>query len=173
MGSLLTKNQEKISENSPLVIKNNNSYETLFRLMKEPVDNFESKLNMNQDTLPKDENYEHNNSPDVNIQYKPSVILPYRLSHDLYEKIDKVYAIKIKADFNNLPLNIKQEFNHYTKNLMEDEYINRFKLLNAIVDFSIKYNDICNNESWANFSIIVFNYKPSLLFEKNNKSYKN
>ena len=168
MGSLLTKNQDKISESSPLVIKNNNSSEILFNLMKEPIQKLESHPSKTiQDTLPKDENYEHDNSPDVNIKYKPSVILPYRLSPDSYEKIDKVYAIKIKKDFNNLPLNIQQEFNHYTKNLMDDEYINRFKLLNATDDFSIKYNDICK-ESWANFSIIVFNYKPSLFFYKKN-----
>jgi hypothetical protein len=97
MGSLLTKNQTQISEKSPLVIKNNNSSEVLFNLMKEPHHSFKS-----QPIISINEKYEHDNSPDVNIQYKPSIILPYRLSYDLYEKIDKIYAIKIKEHFNVL-----------------------------------------------------------------------
>lgn len=50
---------------------------------------------------------------------------------DIYDEYDKMYAIVLKR------YTCPQAFHDFTENLMNETYINRFKLLDAIDDYKI------------------------------------
>ena len=73
---------------------------------------------------------------EVNQTASTTPIAIYR-SH-IYDKYDKIYAEKLNNIFSKyLSEQIQVSFNNYTKGLMNDEYISRNKLLNAIDDYQL------------------------------------
>lgn len=85
---------------------------------------------------------------------------PYRSIRN-YEPSDKKYTDDLKKTFNELPPHLKSQFQLFTENLMDDEYISNFKLLDAIRDFKIKNNKICSDSpDWKSFDDKAFNYRP-------------
>ena len=100
-------------------------------------------------------NDEHNQLDDTlvtnNIIYKPYRTLTYTNN-------DQIYAERLRIDFNSLPNNIKETFDNFTHNLMSDEKINRYLLLNAIDDFKRDNYMICYNSIyWTRFEDMAFN----------------
>ena len=78
-----------------------------------------------------------------------------------YDPSDKKYTDELKTTFNELPPHLKSEFQSFTENLMDDEYISSFKLLDAIRDFNIKKKDFCSGSyHWKTFDDKAFNYRP-------------
>ena len=91
-----------------------------------------------------------------------SNIKPYRSIRD-YTVSDKKYTDVLKKDFNNLPLGIQREFQLFTDNLMSDNCISSYQLLDAIQDFYKKNKEICDGtiyNSWKIFDDAAFNYRP-------------
>ena len=85
---------------------------------------------------------------------------PYRSIRN-YELSDKNYTDKLKKQFNELPPHLKNKFQSFTENLMDDKYISNFKLLDAIHDFKIKNSEICNDSyCWKVFDDEAYNYRP-------------
>jgi hypothetical protein len=83
--------------------------------------------------------------------------LPYRT---LYKNdINKMYADELKKNFKTLPIELKIEFQKFTQNLMKEEYISRFCLLDAIRDFYKYFYDLCDtNYVWIKFTDNAWNY---------------
>ena len=87
---------------------------------------------------------------------------PYRSMCE-YQASDKKYTDELKKHFNALPSGIKEEFQLFTYNLMDDECFSKFKLLDAIQDFYKKNKEICDGStynSWQIFDDTAFNYRP-------------
>jgi hypothetical protein len=84
---------------------------------------------------------------------------PYRAIRN-YDQFDKKYTDQLKKTFNDLSPQLKIKFQSFTENLMDDEYILRFKLLDAIHDFTIKHKEFCNGSDWKVFDDTAFNYRP-------------
>lgn len=87
--------------------------------------------------------------------------LPYRAA--TYDNFDKIYANKISEYYNMyISKQMKNNFNKFSNNLMNDEYINRYGLLNAISDFkkTDPYLDSIEDPMWSSFEDNVFNYRP-------------
>jgi hypothetical protein len=107
-----------------------------------------------------------------NEKMNVETILKYR-AHE-YDIHDTTYAKELNVRFSYVPSYIQNKFNTFTKNLMNDEQINRFCLLNAIDDFN-KYNNThtddidnenkidsayLNDRDWISFTDCAFNYRP-------------
>ena len=80
-----------------------------------------------------------------------------------YDKYDILYAAHMKTMYNYVESDIKEEFNTFTENLIDENAICRNKLLNAIDAF--KYNNTDSNtntgySSWMRFTDSAFNYRP-------------
>jgi hypothetical protein len=78
-----------------------------------------------------------------------------------YDKYDILYAAHMKTMYKYVESDIKEEFNTFTENLIDENAICRNKLLNAIDEF--KYNDTNTNtgySSWMRFTDSAFNYRP-------------
>jgi len=101
------------------------------------------------------------------------ISLKYRAAK--YDQYDKTYADELRTYFYRLSPEVKTKFNLLTKNLMNDEEINRYCLLNAIDDFVKRYNspnepfhdidDVLEktyiyNVDWLAFTDQAFNYRP-------------
>jgi len=87
-----------------------------------------------------------------------SKTLPYRTT--LTEESDKKYASRLLSVFNEINNEkLRRNFNRFTSNLMEEQYINRFDLLEAIDDYvaTFKIPEKCG---WMRFSDTAFNYRP-------------
>ena len=96
-------------------------------------------------------------------------MLPYRtVSPDQY---DTMYSTKLNELFKNLSPELKNAFQEFTKNLMDEKQISRFHLLQAIDDFTKQQSNFCsnfinsnliqNNEIlWVRFTDLAFNYRP-------------
>ena len=70
---------------------------------------------------------------------------------------------ELKKHFNGLPSGVKEEFQLFTYNLMDDECFSKFKLLDAIQDFYKKNKEICDGasyNSWQIFDDTAFNFRP-------------
>jgi len=87
---------------------------------------------------------------------------PYRSAE--YDEHDTKYASLLLEPFLALNINLQNEFNEFTENLMQDEQINRYSLLRAIDDF--KRNKINNTNSkfinyeWVIFTDLAYNCRP-------------
>ena len=90
-----------------------------------------------------------------------------------YDKYDILYAAHMKTMYTYVETDIKEEFNTFTENLIDENSICRYKLLDAIEIFKIfKYKLLKNNNnnkdykdyndyvSWIKFTDAAFNYRP-------------
>jgi len=84
-------------------------------------------------------------------QQTPNTSLKYRASE--YDIHDETYATKLKS------FETPDEFNKFTDGLMNEKYINRYKLLNAINDY--KNTDLYKiNPLSTVFEDVAFNFRP-------------
>jgi len=80
---------------------------------------------------------------------------------NLKDKFNKLYADGIKKTFILLPIELQEEFEKFTENLMQEEYISRGLLLDAINCFYQHFHDLCDaNYMWIKFSDNAWNYRP-------------
>jgi hypothetical protein len=96
-----------------------------------------------------------------NTENTENTLQPFRASN--YDKFDILYATHVKRMYLYVEDDIKEEFNTYTKNLINEEAISRFKLLDAIDNFKYKYkllNDKYDYSNWMRFTDEAFNYRP-------------
>jgi len=102
-----------------------------------------------------------------------------------YDKFDGLYATKLKDKFKDIqPIinfdidkddiekrmqeqfdiakQMRINFNKFTNNLMDEEYINRHALLSAISDFkkSDTFLDSMLDYTWIGFEDMAWNYRP-------------
>ena len=85
--------------------------------------------------------------------------LPYRTI--LKDIFNKMYADELKKTFQNLPSGLQSEFEKFTQNLMQEEYISRNHLLDAIDHFKKVNFSLCNaTYNWSRFSDNAWNYRP-------------
>lgn len=90
----------------------------------------------------------------------------YKLNADQGDKYDEMYATKLNGIFKNLSLETQKEFNEFTNNLMNEKFISRFKLLDAIEDFEKTDNyfnisaDDLPDYIWIQFNNCAFNFRP-------------
>jgi hypothetical protein len=92
-------------------------------------------------------------------QAEQALKLPYRTV--LNDKFNKLYADGIKKTFILLPLNLQIEFEKFTENLMQEEYIARGLLLDAINCFYRHFYALCDaSYMWTKFSDNAWNYRP-------------
>ena len=84
------------------------------------------------------------------MQKEPS-LLPYRTVFK--DEFNKTYAYEIKKSFKLLPFELRVEFQKFTHNLMREEYISRFCLLEATRDFYKYFHDLCDGTyTWIKFT---------------------
>jgi len=85
---------------------------------------------------------------------------PYRTDRN-YDAFDKMYTDVLKKKFNDLPPTLKEEFQRFTHNLMDDVCIYSHNLFDANQQFYKKNKDMCDNAPyWKGFSDEAFNYRP-------------
>ena len=85
--------------------------------------------------------------------------LPYRTI--LKDIFNKKYAVELKKTFQNLPSGLQSDFEKFTQNLMQEEYISRNNLLDAIDHFKKVNFVLCNaTYNWVKFSDNAWNYRP-------------
>jgi hypothetical protein len=86
-------------------------------------------------------------------------VLPYRSLQK--DNSDKKYAEQLKRNFYNLSDDIRMEFQKFTQDLMNEEYISRNDLLDAIDDFYRIHFELCRGSmEWCRFNNNAFNYRP-------------
>ena len=95
----------------------------------------------------------YTDTPETKIKLKS-----YRITN--YDEYDKEYATRMKYMYQNIETGIKDKFDIFTEKLIDDDYISRNSLLDAIRDFTKKNDDIENYISWVNFTNEAFNYRP-------------
>ena len=86
---------------------------------------------------------------------------PFRSNN--YDKYDILYAAHMKRMYVYVETDIKEEFNTYTENIIDDQAICRIKLLNAIDTFKYKFKLLKNTDNyknWMKFTDEAFNYRP-------------
>lgn len=89
-------------------------------------------------------------------------LLPYR--NISYDSNDTKYANQVQLVFKYVSPELKNKFQEFTHNLMDDKQISQKCLLDAIEDFKsqgdinllIKFNEI----PWFQFTDIAINYNP-------------
>ena len=94
-----------------------------------------------------------------------------------YDNYDILYAAHMKRMFIYVESDIKEEFNIFTENLIDENAICRNRLLNAIdsLPYKFQYKSIINNDNdndtktitdtntysnWMRFTDEAFNYRP-------------
>jgi hypothetical protein len=94
----------------------------------------------------------------INVQ----LLKPFRSS--IYDNFDELYARHLQIKYLYVEVDIKKEFNKYTENLLDERYICRNKLLDAIDKFGYKFminkKDKYNYSGWTSFTDEAFNYRP-------------
>jgi hypothetical protein len=93
--------------------------------------------------------------PEPVITTSTIILKPYRIIK--YDDYDKKYATHMKSMYRNVDTNIKEQFDIFTENLLDDNYINRTSLIDAIYQFTSYTN---NNNAWNLFTDAAFNYRP-------------
>ena len=83
---------------------------------------------------------------------------PYRITK--YDEQDKTYATHMKYMYQNVDTNIKEQFDIFTENLLDDEYISRNNLLDAIQEFTKQNDNKVSCRSWGRFDDEAFNCRP-------------
>lgn len=85
---------------------------------------------------------------------------PYRSVRN-FDSNDKKYTDKMKIHFESLPSFLKDDFNKMTENLMQDEIVSNWKLMDAIKDFYKKNKTKCDEiYQWKIFDDNAYNYRP-------------
>ena len=126
---------------------------------------------MSQIELPIQNNLDNSNVANVSSNDSANnfnfvFINKYRLNENHYDKFDEMYATVLKNHFNSLSLITQQEFNLFTNNLMDEKFIARYKLLDAISDFTKteQFTNILSSNlpqyAWTCFDNNAFNYRP-------------
>ena len=137
--------------------------------IEEQVEDNNKEDNKVEDNKVEDINEEDINEEDIKVDETVTItenLKPFRSSnYDKFDdKFDKLYAAHMKTMYNYVESDIKEEFNTFTENLIdEEEAISRFKLLDAIDNFKYKYkllNDKCDYSNWMKFTDEAFNYRP-------------
>ena len=96
------------------------------------------------------------NSTEEEFNYVKKYLYKYRTTK--YDYADKIYATKMRELFESLlDKTIQKDFQDFTQNLMDDKFINRYCLLEAISDFN---KELCNSEL-SSFYIYAYNYRPN------------
>ena len=86
---------------------------------------------------------------------------PYRASN--YDNYDILYAKHVRRLYEYVETDIKEEFNTFTEQLIDDNAISRHQLLDAIDTFKYKYKLLKNTDNysnWMRFTDEAFNYRP-------------
>ena len=90
------------------------------------------------------------------------VLKPFRSA--IYYNFDELYARHLKLKYVYVEVDIKEKFNKHTEQLLDERYICRNKLLDAIDTFkykSIIIKDIKDDYAgWVRFTDEAFNYRP-------------
>ena len=90
------------------------------------------------------------------------VLKPVRSA--IYDNFDELYARHLKLKYVYVEVDIKEKFNKHTEQLLDERYICRNKLLDAIDTFkykSIIIKDIKDDYvGWVRFTDEAFNYRP-------------
>ena len=113
------------------------------------------------------------NTKTVNLS-ETITLKKYRCAN--YDQYDILYASHMKRMYINVDETIKNEFNKFTENLLDENQITRNQLLNAIDNFPYKFqykikkdgnndgnNDdtqLLNYSQWTRFTDEAFNYRP-------------
>ena len=85
---------------------------------------------------------------------------PYRSTNTL-DAFDKKYTDIMKTYFEELPSFLKDDFNEMTENLMQDEIVSNWKLMDAIKDFYKEKKTQCDEiHQWKRFDDISYNCRP-------------
>ena len=103
--------------------------------------------------IPTTEETVNTNTDDATIKLKP-----YR--NIKYDEYDKKYATRMKTMYENVELHIKEQFDIFTEKLIDDNYISRNNLLDAIQDFTKQNNNKVKYILWERFTDEAFNYRP-------------
>ena len=85
----------------------------------------------------------------VKQQAKQQATLPYHTN--IKDNFNKIYADTVKLSYRTLPYDLRVEFDHFTHDLMNEEYINRLSLLEATECFYTYFNHLCD-ETWRTFT---------------------
>ena len=86
---------------------------------------------------------------------------PYRAIN--YDNYDILYAKHVRRMYEYVETDIKEEFNTFTEQLIDDNAISRHQLLDAIDTFKYKYKLLKNTDNysnWMRFTDEAFNYRP-------------
>jgi hypothetical protein len=82
----------------------------------------------------------------------------------VYDNFDELYARHLKLKYVYVEVDIKEEFNKHTEHLLDERYICRNKLLDAIDTFGYKFminkKDKYAYSGWTGFTDEAFNYRP-------------
>ena len=79
----------------------------------------------------------------------------------IYDIHDNAYTKELVSTFKMLPLEIQSKFQLFTNNLINDNCINSYSLMDAINDFNKNNNNIYKGvQEWKNFDDRSFNYRP-------------
>jgi hypothetical protein len=96
------------------------------------------------------------NEEPINVDLAPPPLKKYRLQFEIYDEYDQKYATHMKS----LPVEYnRQPFDDFTDHLLDETYISRFKLLDAIRD----YNASGIGETYPlgdTFENAAYNYRP-------------
>ena len=114
--------------------------------------------NVIKETEPEPEHeheHEPEHEPEPVITTSTIMLKPYRIIK--YDDYDKKYATHMKSMYRNVDTNIKEQFDIFTENLLDDNYINRTSLIDAIHQFTYYTN---KNNAWNLFTDAAFNYRP-------------
>jgi hypothetical protein len=85
--------------------------------------------------------------------------IPYRT--DNKDQYNQLYAAGVKKSFQYLTPELQYGFEIFTDNLMQEEYISRDLLIEAIKDFYEIYQMNCEvNYNWTRFTNYVWNFQP-------------
>lgn len=110
--------------------------------------------NINSDTT----KIEIKSEPIINVQLLKS------FRSTIYDNFDELYARHLKLKYVYVEVDIKEEFNKHTENLLDERYICRNKLLDAIDTFGYKFmlnkKDKYEYSGWTKFTDEAFNYRP-------------
>ncbi len=86
----------------------------------------------------------------VTMQTVDQTILSHRTN--VKDEFNKMYAATLRKSFQDLPHELRIEFNLFTHNLMDEEYISKNLLLDVTNSFYTYFNHLCDATSiWRSF----------------------
>ena len=90
------------------------------------------------------------------------------INHFIHEQScnpDEKYTLKVKETYQyNITGELKEKFDMYTNNIMNDNILNDYTLWCIVCKFEKQYADLCKSNTftnkWIRFTDIIFNYRP-------------